>query len=263
MTFMDVKCFTMVLFKQLHETFFGEPPSRKINRNDYDDEDMALLIERTLEKITDAHMKPQYKLAGPLPHRILVIDEVDAFQHNEKAFTYLISHILKGSQQGKGKVKTSTTIIGIANSVDLPFRKKHTAIAMRDCQLLFQPYDEEDIQSIIEQKVSTLFYSNLKPDPRDERFAKMWVYVKRILHDLMDEPAMRYLCKNIAKSSGDIRIVFDIMKSATMQLLKKVQESPEQNFVMKTGSQHLPVKFSITLEMIVAIIDAKRGPRVK
>jgi hypothetical protein len=29
--------------------------------------------------------------------------------------------------------KTQTSIIGIANSVDLPFRKKHSAIAMRDC----------------------------------------------------------------------------------------------------------------------------------
>ena len=121
----------------------------------------------------------------------------------------------------------------------------------------------EDIQSIIEQKVSTLFRGNLKPDPRDERYAKMWVYVKRIIHDLMDEPAMRILCKNIAKSSGDIRIVFDIMKSAVTQLLQRVQKSPESSFVMKPGSQYLPEKFSITLEMIVGIIDAKRGPRVR
>ena len=28
---------------------------------------------------------------------------------------------------------TNTSIIGIANQVDLPFKKKHSAIAMRDC----------------------------------------------------------------------------------------------------------------------------------
>ena len=30
------------------------------------------------------------------------------------------------------KQSTNTTIVGIANSVDLPFKKKHSAIALRD-----------------------------------------------------------------------------------------------------------------------------------
>lgn len=30
------------------------------------------------------------------------------------------------------EAKTNTILIGIANSVDLPFKKKHSAIALRD-----------------------------------------------------------------------------------------------------------------------------------
>ena len=68
------------------------------------------------------------------PHRIIVIDEVDCFYRQEKAFTMLVKAILKS--QGD----TKTIIVGIANSVDLPFRRKHSAISMQDCMLLFEPY---------------------------------------------------------------------------------------------------------------------------
>ena len=52
----------------------------------------------------------------------------------------------------KSQGKTKTSLVGIANSVDLPFRKKHSAISMRDCQLLFEPYGYDDIEYIIEEK---------------------------------------------------------------------------------------------------------------
>jgi Cdc6-like AAA superfamily ATPase len=45
---------------------------------------------------------------------------------------------------------TKTTVIGIANSVDLPFRKKDSVIAKRDSMLLFSPYSLEDIESVVE-----------------------------------------------------------------------------------------------------------------
>jgi nucleoside-triphosphatase THEP1 len=73
----------------------------------------------------------------PEQSKILVIDEIDAFESNAYGFLALIKHILA--------CKTNTIIIGIANSVDLPFRKKGSAIAMRDAQVLFEPYDESQI----------------------------------------------------------------------------------------------------------------------
>ena len=73
-------------------------------------------------------------------HKIIVIDEVDFFNNNERAFTHYVTKILKSLPK---EASTNTSIVGIANSVDLPFRKKHSAIAMRDCQLLFQPYSQE------------------------------------------------------------------------------------------------------------------------
>ncbi len=56
--------------------------------------------------------------------KILVIDEIDAFEAYESAFRTLTKAVLAS--------KSNTIIIGIANSVDLPFKKKHSAIAMRD-----------------------------------------------------------------------------------------------------------------------------------
>jgi nucleoside-triphosphatase THEP1 len=59
----------------------------------------------------------------------VVIDEIDAFEAHENAFRTMTKAILAS--------KSNTIIIGIANSVDLPFKKRHSAIAMRDAQLLF------------------------------------------------------------------------------------------------------------------------------
>ncbi len=53
--------------------------------------------------------------------------------------------------------KANCTIIGIANAVDLPFRKKHSAIAMRDCQLLFKPYECKQLISILATKKRGVF----------------------------------------------------------------------------------------------------------
>lgn len=90
-----------------------------------DDEDLADLLEKLLLKISK---DPK------LPHKVIVIDEVDCFQANEKSFNILVSKILRGSSN---KCFTKTTIIGIANSVDLPFKKKNSAIGQRDSMLLF------------------------------------------------------------------------------------------------------------------------------
>jgi len=90
MTYPDVKSFTLVLYEQLHEHFLGEPPKRKLKRTD-DDEDIAFAIQKVLVRITDSHKKKGIFL----PHRVIVIDEVDCFSHYEKAFTHLVKAILK------------------------------------------------------------------------------------------------------------------------------------------------------------------------
>lgn len=81
--------------------------------------------EEYLSELVAASLKNNKKET----HKILVIDEIDCFQNQEKAFLTFIKGILKD--------RTNTSIIGIANSVDLPFKKKHSALAMRDSQLLF------------------------------------------------------------------------------------------------------------------------------
>ena len=82
-----------------------------------------------------------------------MIDEVDQFNSSEKGFTTLIQTLLRCPQLSK----TNASIIGIANQVDLPFKKKHSAIAMRDCQLLFEPYSTDQIFEVLESKVNSRY----------------------------------------------------------------------------------------------------------
>ena len=149
MTCPDVRSFAIKLYEKVYEAYYGELPKRIINRDKVDDEDMANIVERLLIKISKMHEKDPH--VDEQPYRVIVIDEVDCFSTNEKAFTQLVKAILKSHG------KTRTIIVGIANSVDLPFRKKHSAISMRDCQLLFEPYSYDDIEYIIEAKKNALF----------------------------------------------------------------------------------------------------------
>lgn len=88
MTYPDVKSFGISLYEGLYEEFIGEQPknARKLNRQNIDDEELAFTIERLLNKITLL----EKKTGKPSPHRVIVIDEVDCFSSNEKAFTIMI-----------------------------------------------------------------------------------------------------------------------------------------------------------------------------
>ena len=106
------------------------------SRSEIGDEDLGNFIAKALRS------------SEPI-HKVLVIDEVDCFEAHEKSFLCLMKAILKQH--------TNTSIIGIANSVDLPFKKKYSAIAMRDAQLLFTPYSNQQLIDILEQKLNLQF----------------------------------------------------------------------------------------------------------
>lgn len=50
------------------------------------------------------------------------------------------------------------------------------------------------------------------------------------MHNLIDERALQILAKKIAQSSGDIRVAFDIMKTALEQSLLKTQNLTQDDF---------------------------------
>ena len=101
----------------------------RLCRTTIDEEELSERVAQALSYGNDRskafakwkHVKPK--------HNIIVIDEVDQFNTCEKGLTLLVQKILRNGQFPH----TNTSIVGIANSVDLPFRKKHSAIAMRDC----------------------------------------------------------------------------------------------------------------------------------
>lgn len=55
---------------------------------------------------------------------------------------------------------------------------------------------------------------SISPDKNDP----LRMAVKQIFFDIIHERAMDLLCRKISQSSGDIRVVFDIMKSAFSKL---------------------------------------------
>lgn len=79
MTYSDVRSFSIDLYNKLHETFLPNSNPRQLNRQQVDDEDMALIMERLLVSIQTAHTKSSTGIKGALPHRVIVIDEVDCF----------------------------------------------------------------------------------------------------------------------------------------------------------------------------------------
>jgi hypothetical protein len=48
----------------------------------------------------------------------------------------------------------------------------------------------------------------------DELKTKRRTFLRTIFFNLIDEKALIYLCKRISQHSGDIRVVFDVMKTA-------------------------------------------------
>lgn len=139
MPYNDVKSFAITLEADMIEKFTGKTTYRR-SRNTVDDDLISSILAKLLSKTKT--------------HKILVIDEVDHFNTNEKSFTTLVKTLLTQTKS----LNTNCSIVGIANAVDLPFRKKHSAIAMRDCQLLFKPYDFEQLVDILETKKNMLLH---------------------------------------------------------------------------------------------------------
>lgn len=94
----------------------------------------ATLLSKSLE---DFESQEQVKDMDDLSHqiskklrlkpelsKIIVIDEIDAFERYAQDFLTLFKQILASNSR--------TVLIGIANSVDLPFKHKHSAVALRN-----------------------------------------------------------------------------------------------------------------------------------
>ena len=54
--------------------------------------------------------------------------------------------------------------------------------------------------------------------------------IKNFFLNMMEEKAMEFLATQIAKKSGDIRVVFDVMKAALTKLFKQINAIPDSDF---------------------------------
>lgn len=194
MSFDKVKNFSKKLLrdlsKKLGENEFTDKKDNKNQNAVLDMEDLSNIIVQKL----------RFKSKST---KIIVIDEIDCFESYAKDFLTLVKAIL-GSQ-------TNTILIGIANSVDLPFKHKSSALAMRDRQLLFKPYDEEQIIDILEKKT----YSKFRKEPDSIRKIPD---IQNFSINFIDKKAADLIANKVAKMNGDIRVAFDIIKSCFSEL---------------------------------------------
>lgn len=86
---------------------------------------------------------------------------------------------------------------------------------MRDCQLLFEPYSTEQITHILESKVNGRY--RYLPSQIHES-----AELKRCFFNLIDDRAYEFIAKKVAKQNGDIRVAFDLFKSALDMLMVRI-----------------------------------------
>jgi Cdc6-like AAA superfamily ATPase len=137
--------FARVLYKKLVEKVVGDDDNStaetfrsSLKRVDsWDDEQISDRLAKVLSYEQEDN------------HKILVIDEIDHFQRQEKSFMTIMKRVLTTDH--------NTTIVGIANSVDLPFRKTANALSLRDKQVLFKPYSTEELVEILEMKMFNMY----------------------------------------------------------------------------------------------------------
>ena len=145
----------------------------------------------------------KYFLQNNHIHKLVIVDEVDNLSMTESAknFVLFLHSILKSD--------TNTTVIGIANSVDLlskvsQYTTKEDDLVEEKC--IFAPYSEREIKKIINKK--------------KDSFCKREGWTLELIHD----KALELTTKKVAKVTGDIRVAFDLIKSAMVLLILKFRE---------------------------------------
>jgi Cdc6-like AAA superfamily ATPase len=239
MSFRDVKSFCFQLLEDLSLHLTGKPfasdKSKELKKKDIDDDEVSNMVARMLSHQPDST-------------KIIVIDEIDAFEAQENAFRTMTKAILAS--------KTNCIVIGIANSVDLPFKKKHSAIAMRDAQLLFEPYSEEQIITIIEEKVNKRFTSfpmKLKVSP-----------YRDIFFELLDDKGMDMIAKKVSKMNGDVRVAFDLIKSSFVELFNRVKYVNGDKIHERKDDSELPPddKLKISFDIVRQVMQEKYSSKL-
>lgn len=192
MIFKKLYDFSTELIKDIRSKLFGK--SSKNLESQLKQTDDVLDLGNRIQKmfLTKQHI-----------HKLIIIDEVDNLSMTEssKNFVAFLNSILK--------TDTNTTIIGIANSVDLlskvsQYNTKEGELVEEKC--CFTPYSERDIVRIVNKKI-TVFNQKFNWEA-----------------DYIDKNALEYAAKKVAKISGDIRVIFDLIKSAFVQLVLKYRE---------------------------------------
>jgi origin recognition complex subunit 1 len=125
--------------------------------------------------------------------KVLVIDELDFLYTQDQNVLY---NIFEWPHQRNAQL----VIIGIANTLDLPQRlMARISSRMGSRNLIFAPYNSQDIKTIIEQRVS-------------------------VCASLFDRQAVQFISKKIAAVSSDIRKTLDICRRSLEELERRREQ---------------------------------------
>ena len=74
-------------------------------------------------------------------------------------------------------------------------------MSMRDLQILFQPYNQEDIESIVEEKQNSKLHKcvpSMELCKGSQQKTEARAFLKDVFFELIEEKALKYLSKKIS-----------------------------------------------------------------
>ncbi|KAM0790760.1 hypothetical protein ACM66B_004610 [Microbotryomycetes sp. NB124-2] len=178
---------------------------------------LATVVDAHLEHADDqkkactlAEFKSKIRAAGPL---LLILDEVDHLEkHNRHAD--LVQLITLSNEPS-----STFTLIGVANSLDLPARRdfqdllaKHGSDPNKSLKHLhFKAYSAAEMETIVRKRLSRPMTAPTNDSPSMP----------------FTDAALRLCTAKIAALSGDIRTVFGVLRTVLQQLQTQAKDSFE------------------------------------
>ena len=114
---------------------------------------------------------------------------------------------------------------------------------MRDVQLLFAPYDLNQLITILEEKI----FSNF---PKIKN-----LQLNDIFLSLVDDKALEIISRKVAKMNGDVRVAFDLMKSCLTKLWTTVKNEMHPLLVNEQ-------QIKVTMDIANEVIEEKYGSKL-
>lgn len=88
--------------------------------------------------------------------------------------------------------------------------------------------------------------------------------IKSIFFNLLEEKGMDMIARKVSKMNGDVRVAFDLIKSAFVELYNRVKYRNGNLAEERKGDEDLPSddKIRVTLDIVIKIFNDKYSSKL-